>query len=293
MLEMKNVTKTFGKFKALDDLTMTVPKGSVYGLVGPNGAGKSTAIRLMTGIYRPDSGSVTLEGMPVYENPVNKVRMGYIPDDIFYFPSASMEEMKSFYKGIYPQFDEELYKRLFEVFELPKKGPIRRFSKGMQKQAAFHLSLCTHPEMLILDEPVDGLDPVMRRQVLSLILSDVASNGTTVLISSHNLRELEDICDHVGIMDHGRMLLERSLADMQGATHKLQLVGETPDGLEVLHESQTGRLKTLIVRGDARKISRKVSAAAPVYFDVLPLSLEEIFIYELGGANYEVKNILL
>ena len=293
MLEMKNVTKTFGKCKALEDLTMTVPKGSVYGLVGPNGAGKSTAIRLMTGIYRPDSGSVTLEGMPIYENPVNKVRMGYIPDDIFYFPSASMEEMKSFYKGIYPQFDEALYKRLFEVFGLPKKGPIRRFSKGMQKQAAFHLSLCTHPEMLILDEPVDGLDPVMRRQVLSLILSDVASRGTTVLISSHNLRELEDICDHVGIMDHGKMLLERSLADMQGATHKLQLVGQTPDGLEILHESQTGRLKTLIVRGDAQKISRKVSAAAPVYFDVLPLSLEEIFIYELGGVDYEVKNILL
>ena len=293
MLEMKNVTKTFGKCKALDDLTMTVPKGSVYGLVGPNGAGKSTAIRLMTGIYRPDSGSVTLEGMPIYENPVKKVRMGYIPDDIFYFPSASMEEMKSFYKGIYPQFDEELYKRLFEVFQLPKKSPIRRFSKGMQKQAAFHLSICTRPEMLILDEPVDGLDPVMRRQVWSLILSDVASYGTTVLISSHNLRELEDICDHVGIMDHGRMLLERSLADMQGSTHKLQLVGEVPDGLEVLHESQTGRLKTLVVRGDAKEITLKVSASAPVYFDVLPLSLEEIFIYELGGANYEVKNILL
>ena len=293
MLEMKNVTKTFGKFKALDDLSMTVPKGSVYGLVGPNGAGKSTAIRLMTGIYRPDSGSITLEGMPVYENPVNKVRMGYIPDDIFYFPSASMEEMKSFYKGIYPQFDEKLYNKLFEVFQLPKKGAIRRFSKGMQKQAAFHLSLCTHPEMLILDEPVDGLDPVMRRQVWSLILSEVAANGTTVLVSSHNLRELEDICDHVGIMDHGKMLLERSLQDMQGATHKLQLVGEVPEGLDVLHESQTGRLKTLVVRGDVREISRKVSAANPVYFDVLPLSLEEIFIYELGGVNYEVKNILL
>ena len=293
MLEMKNVTKTFGKFKALDALTMTVPKGSVYGLVGPNGAGKSTAIRLMTGIYRPDSGSVTLEGMPVYENPVNKVRMGYIPDDIFYFPSASMEEMKSFYKGIYPQFDEELYKKLFEAFQLPRKGPIRRFSKGMQKQAAFHLSLCTHPEMLILDEPVDGLDPVMRRQVLSLILSDVAANGTTVLISSHNLRELEDVCDHVGIMDHGRMLLERSLADMQGSTHKLQLVGNTPEGMDILHESQTGRLKTLVVRGDAEAITRKVSAANPAYFDVLPLSLEEIFIYELGGVEYEVKNILL
>ena len=293
MLEMKNVTKTFGKFKALDDLSMTVPKGCVYGLVGPNGAGKSTAIRLMTGIYRPDSGEITLEGMPVYENPVNKVRMGYIPDDIFYFPSASMEEMKAFYKGIYPRFDEDLYQKLFEVFQLPRKGQIRRFSKGMQKQAAFHLTLCCHPEMLILDEPVDGLDPVMRRQELSLILSDVAGNGTTVLISSHNLRELEDVCDHVGIMDHGRMLLERSLQDMQGATHKLQIVGDVPEGLDVLHESQAGRLKTLVVRGDAQEITRKVGATDPTYFDVLPLSLEEIFIYELGGVNYEIKNILL
>ena len=278
MLEMKNVTKTFGKFKALDDLTLTVPKGSVYGLVGPNGAGKSTAIRLMTGIYRPDSGSVTMEGLPIYENPVSKLRMGYIPDDVFYFPSASMEEMRSFYKGIYPQFDDTLYQKLFEAFQLPKKNPIRRFSKGMQKQAAFHLALCTRPEVLILDEPVDGLDPVMRRQVWSLILSDVADRGTTVLISSHNLRELEDVCDHVGIMDHGRMLLERSLQDMQGTTHKLQIVGDAPKGLDVLHESQTGRLKTLIVRGDPRQIHLKVSASNPVYYDVLPLSLEEIFI---------------
>ena len=293
MLELKNVTKSFGGFKALDDLTMSVPKGCVYGLVGPNGAGKSTAIRLLTGIYRPDHGSITLEGMPIYENPVTKMRMGYIPDDIFYFPSASMEDMRRFYKGIYPGFDDALYERLFEVFQLPRKSPIRRFSKGMQKQAAFHLTICTHPEVLILDEPVDGLDPVMRRQVWSLILSDVAQYETTVLISSHNLRELEDICDHVGIMDHGRMLLERSLADMQGSTHKLQLVGDTPKGLEILHESQTGRLKTLVVRGDDREITLKVSASAPVYFDVLPLSLEEIFIYELGGVNYEVKNIVL
>ena len=293
MIELKNVTKSFGKFKALDNLTMSVPKGSVYGLVGPNGAGKSTAIRLMTGIYRPDSGSVTMEGMPIYENPVAKLRMGYIPDDVFYFPSASMEEMRAFYKGIYPQFDDALYEKLFDVFQLPRKSPIRRFSKGMQKQAAFHLSICTRPELLILDEPVDGLDPVMRRQVCSLILNDVASSGTTVLISSHNLRELEDICDHVGIMDHGKMLLERSLADMQGSTHKLQMVGEVPEGLNVLHESQTGRLKTLILRGDAQQISQMVSAANPIYFDVLPLSLEEIFIYELGGVNYEVKNIVL
>ena len=293
MLKLNNITKTFGDFKALDNLTMTVPKGAVYGLVGPNGAGKSTAIRHLIGVYRPDSGDVLLENAPVWENPTAKMRIGYIPDDIFYFPSASLEDMRKFYAGIYPNFDNALFERLYEVFNLPRKSPMRRFSKGMQKQAAFHLTLCTRPDVMILDEPVDGLDPVMRRQVWSLILSDVAERGTTVLISSHNLRELEDICDHVGIMDHGKMLLERSLADMQGATHKLQLVGDAPEGLEVLHESASGRLKTLIVRGNVDEITAKVAAANPAYFDVLPLSLEEIFIYELGGVNYEVKNIVL
>ncbi len=293
MLEMKNITKTFGSFKALEDLSMTVPKGSVYGLVGPNGAGKSTAIRHAVGVYRPDSGSVTFAGQPIYENAEIKCCIGSIPDEIFFFPSATLEDMHSFYKGLYPQFDDALFQRLYEVFQLPAKSPIRRFSKGMQKQAAFHLSICTRPELLILDEPVDGLDPVMRRQVWSLLLSEVAQRETTVLISSHNLRELEDICDHVGIMDHGKMLLERSLADMQGATHKLQMVGEKPQGLEVLHESSSGRLKTLVVRGDAKEIEARVRAAEPAYFDVLPLSLEEIFIYELGGVNYEVKNIVL
>ncbi len=293
MLEMRNVTKTFGSFKALDALSMTVPRGAVYGLVGPNGAGKSTAIRHLTGVYRQDSGDVTLEGMPIYENPTQKARIGSIPDDIFYYPSATLEEMRRFYAGIYKEFDQVLFDRLYEVFQLPKKSPIRRFSKGMQKQAAFHLTICTRPDVLILDEPVDGLDPVMRRQVWNLILSDVAARETTVLISSHNLRELEDICDHVGIMDHGKMLLERSLADMQGATHKLQMVGETPEGLDILHESSSGRLKTLVVRGSAEDVEAKARMSNPVYFDVLPLSLEEIFIYELGGVNYEVKDIVL
>jgi len=293
MLEMKHVTKTFGSFTALEDLNLSVPQGAVYGLVGPNGAGKSTAIRHLTGILRPDRGEVTLEGLPIYENPLVKGHIGYIPDDVFFFPGANMEEMRRFYKGMYPKFDDGLYIALNDVFQLPRKTPIRRFSKGMQKQAAFHLTLCCRPEVLILDEPVDGLDPVMRRQVMSLILSDVAEHGTTVLISSHNLRELEDVCDHVGIMDHGKMLLERSLADMQGSTVKLQLVGEVPEGLEVLHESASGRLKTLIVRGQAYDVSRRVAESKPAYFDVLPLSLEEIFIYELGGVNYEVKDILL
>ena len=293
MLEMKNVTKTFGTHNALDDLSMHVPAGAVYGLVGPNGAGKSTAIRHLTGVYRPDSGEITMEGQPIYENPAQKARMGYIPDDIFYYPSATLEEMRRFYKGIYPKFDDGLFERLYEVFQLPRKSPIRRFSKGMQKQAAFHLTICTRPDVLILDEPVDGLDPVMRRQVWNLILADVASRGTTVLISSHNLRELEDICDHVGIMDQGKMLLERSLADMQGSTVKLQIVGDAPEGLEILHETQSGRLSTLVVRGSAEDVAEKVKAVNPAYFDVLPLSLEEIFIYELGGVDYEVKNIVL
>ena len=183
--------------------------------------------------------------------------------------------------------------KLYEAFQLPKKTQIRRFSKGMQKQAAFHLTLCLRPDLLVLDEPVDGLDPVMRRQVMSLILSEVVQNETTVLISSHNLRELEDICDHVGIMDHGKMLLQRSLEDMQGNTVKLQLVGTVPEGLPVLHESSSGRLKTLIVRGSAAEVSNQVSALSPAYFDVLPLSLEEIFIYELGGVDYAVKDIIL
>ena len=293
MLDVQNVTKTFDGFKALNDLSMTVPKGAVYGLVGPNGAGKSTVIRCIVGTYCPDCGSITLDGQPIYENPTVKARIGSIPDEIFYFPSATLEDMKKYYKGIYPSFDDALFEKLYEAFQLPKKTQIRRFSKGMQRQAAFHLNLFQRPDFLVLDEPVDGLDPVMRRQVMSLILSEVAQNETTVLLSSHNLRKLEDICDHVGIMDHGTMLLQRSLEDMQGNTVKLQLVGPVPEGLTILHETGSGRLKTLIVRGSAAEVSKQIAALSPAYFDVLPLSLEEIFIYELGGVNYAVKDIIL
>ncbi len=293
MLDVKNLTKSFGTFKALDDLSMHISEGTVYGLVGPNGAGKSTLIRCLTGVYRPDSGTVLMEGQRIYETPGIKSRIGYIPDDIFYFPSATMEDMRSYYRNTYPRFDNALFNRLFEAFQLPRKSPIRRFSKGMQKQAAFHLTLAARPEVMILDEPVDGLDPVMRRQVMSLILDQVAERGTTVLISSHNLRELEDVCDHVGIMDHGKMLMEKSLADMQGGTVKLQIVGDAPAGFEILHESRSGRLNTYILRGGCQEVRDRCEAMDPAYFDVLPLSLEEIFIYELGGVNYEVKKSVL
>ena len=292
MLKLDNVTKTFGTFKALDCLSLSVPKGAVYGLVGPNGAGKSTVIRHLTGIYQPDSGTVTIDGQPVADDPNQKERIGYISDDVFYFPTATMEDMHRFYRNVYSRFDEPLYQKLKEVFPLPT-GSIRRFSKGMQKQAAFHLTLSARPDVLILDEPVDGLDPVMRRQVMSLVLSDVAERGTTVLISSHNLRELEDVCDHVGILNHGKMLLEKSLADMQGGTVKLQIVGDAPAGFPVLHESRSGRLSTFILRGSYPQVEEWCRQMNPPYFDVLPLSLEEIFIYELGGVNYEIKENLL
>ena len=293
MLEVRNLTKTFGGFTALKDLNMTIPRGAVYGLVGPNGAGKTTLIRHIAGVYRPDCGTVTLDAVPIFENPAVKVRVGYIPDDLFFFSSASIEDMRRWYRGIYPGFDDALFERVGEAFDLPRKSPIRKFSKGMKKQAAFWLTIAARPELLLLDEPVDGLDPVMRRQIMSLILADVAEHGTTVLVSSHNLRELEDICDHVGIMDKGRMLLEKSLADMQGSTIKVQLVGEIPEGLTILHRADTGRLKTLVLRATAEEAEAIFSAADLTFYEVLPLSLEEIFIYELGGVDYEVKNIVL
>lgn len=297
MIEAKQLIKQFGKLRALDGLSIQAPEGSIYGLVGPNGAGKSTLIRCLTGVYRPEQGAVTLDGEPVWENPGVKRKMACIPDEIFYFPQASIAGMADFYAGIYPTFDRELFRRLGQVFELPKGSPIRRFSKGMQKQAAFWLAISIRPEVLILDEPVDGLDPVMRRQVWQLLLSDVSQNGTTVLVSSHNLRELEDVCDRVGIVDHGRMLLERSLSELQENIVKVQMVpaegNGLPDGLKVVHQSQAGRLLTLVVRGSGEEIRATLEAASPVYFDLLPLSLEEIFIYELGGVSHEIRQIIL
>ena len=299
MIEVKNVVKTFDGFAALDGANITVPDGGVYGLVGPNGAGKSTIIRHLTGIYRPDSGEVLVEGQPVYENPEKKALIAAIPDDWFYFQSATIRDMMQFYRGFYPAFDMARYERFKEVFSLPEKTPIRRMSKGMQKQAAFWLTMSCRPKYLILDEPVDGLDPVMRRQVWSLMMSDVSEHGTTVLVSSHNLRELEDVCDHVGIMNKGKVLLERSLTDLQENIVKMQAVwkpGEVPvlpRELEVLHTSNVGRVYTYIVRGTAAAVTEKMGQYGPLMLEALPLSLEEIFIYELGGEQYAVKEILL
>ena len=298
MLEANNVVKTFDGFRALDGANMTVPRGAVYGLVGPNGAGKSTIIRHFTGVYRPDSGQVTLDGQPVYENPAAKSRMAVIPDDWYYFPQASIRDMARLYAGTHPFFSWDRYHKLREAFPLPEKQLLRRMSKGMQKQAAFWITMSCMPEYLILDEPVDGLDPVMRRQVWSLLLGDVAARGTTVLVSSHNLRELEDVCDHVGIMNKGKVLLERSLSDLQDNTVKLQVAfgGEEPElpaSLNVLHHERIGRVHTYIVRGNQNDILAQVSALQPILLEAIPLTLEEIFICEMGGADYAVHDIVL
>ncbi|MCL1828268.1 MAG: ABC transporter ATP-binding protein [Oscillospiraceae bacterium] len=297
MIEVKNLAKRFEDTQALDGLNINVKKGAVYGLVGPNGAGKTTAIRHIAGIYREDSGEVLIDGTPVWENPEIKGRIAYIPDDIFFFMQASVKDMSKFYGGFYPGFDMQRYGKLKEVFEFDEKRPMRRLSKGMQKQAAFWLALSARPEVLILDEPVDGLDPVMRRRVWSLVMADAAEYGTTVLVSSHNLRELEDVCDHVGIMNAGKILIERGLSEMQGNTVKLQIAmpdgAGLPEGLEILHQSCLGKLTTLIVRGTPEDVTNTVATASPLFADVIPLSLEEIFIYELEGADYAVKDIIL
>ena len=292
MIEVKNLVKQFDGFRALDSVDMHVKKGAIYGLVGPNGAGKSTLIRHLTGVYRQDAGET------VYENPAVKEKFGYIPDDLFYFVSANTYEMKRFYQGMYPKFDDKLFFKLMEFFPTidPKKN-IRSLSKGMQKQVAFWLAVCIRPELLILDEPVDGLDPVMRRQVWSIIMADVAETGSTVLVSSHNLRELEDVCDHVGIMHQGKIMIERSLSELQGSVCKIQVAFQAempklPENFEVLHMSNTGRVYTLIVKGNPKDAKEQLEKMNPMLIDLLPLTLEEIFIYELGGVDYEVKDIL-
>ncbi len=298
MIEVRNVVKEFDGFHALDGATLTVPNGAIYGLVGPNGAGKSTLIRHLTGIFRQNSGEILFDGQPVWENPAVKEKIVSIPDDWYFFLQSNVRDMMRFYRGFYPKFDMDRYEKGKKLFEIDEKRTIRHLSKGMQKQVAFWLTMCCVPDYLVLDEPVDGLDPVMRRQVWGLIMDDVSQRGTTVLVSSHNLRELEDVCDHVGIINKGKVMLEHSLSELQENTVKIQAVFQDgavglPEDLDVLNRSSVGRVQTLIVRGHAEEIKTKIAALSPLFMDVVPLTLEEIFIYELGGVGYAVKDAAL
>lgn len=298
MIQLTNITKRFDDKVALNNVSLCVQKGSVFGLVGPNGSGKSTLIKCLCGVYRPDGGTVTVGGGAVYDNPSVKKRIAYIPDDLYFPATFTPKDMAQFYSSVYSDFSWETYRKLSELFQLDEKKRIARFSKGMQKQVAFWISVCCQPEVIVLDEPVDGLDPVMRKKVWSLILQEVEERKVTVLISSHNLRELEDVCDHVGILHQGELLLEKALCDMKSDTFKLQTAFEDDfptellNELNVLNHTESGRVHLLIIRGSQEEILEKVSAFHPVLSDLIPLSLEEVFIYELGGKGYDFKNIL-
>ena len=299
MIKVSGVTKYFDDFKVLDDISLNVRRGTIYGLIGPNGAGKTTIINHINGVLLPKSGTITINDEPVFENEKVKQTVLNISDDWFYYSTFSIREMAKFYEDVYPNFSKERYAAISQIFKIDEKRQIRKLSKGMKKQVAFWLSLSAMPDVLILDEPLDGLDPVMRKQVLNLVIADVADRSLTVLVSSHNLRELEDICDWVGIIHKGKMILEKPLDDLKGSVHKYQVVltDETAAQLEemenVLHTSKTGSVYSVIVRGDSKETDRQIKALMPVLCERVSLTLEEVFIYELGGLGYDFKNIII
>lgn len=297
MIKTDKLVKLYGDFTALNGVSINVGKGSVYGMVGPNGAGKTTLLKILTGVYRQDSGHVMVMEQSVEDNEGLKQRMIFIPDDLYYFPMATIKSMADFYGDMYDIFDYERFDKIQNLLGIDVNKKISQLSKGMKKQVAFWLAICTKPEIMILDEPVDGLDPVMRRQIWSLLLQDVAEREMTVIVSSHNLRELEDVCDHVGILHEGSLLLERDLDELKSDIHKVQVAFKNNDislaGLQPLKEMSIGTVRTLIVRGTREEIESQLSGFEPLILDFIPLTLEEIFIYEIGGQGYEVSNILL
>jgi ABC transporter related len=300
LIQVNHITKYFEQFKALDDLCLHVKKGSVYGLIGPNGAGKTTVINHITGVYRPNGGEVLVNGQNCYENTAVKQKLLYIPDDLYFFATFSIQQMAKFYAETYENFNWERYETLKQVFGIHEKKLVSKLSKGMKKQVAFWLAISSMPDVLVLDEPVDGLDPVMRKKVWNLVVQDVSERQMTVLVSSHNLRELEDICDTVGILHRGHMLLEKELDDLKGDIHKFQVafpqdgaVEQLEKELEVLHVSKMGSVSLLIIKGDRKKISDKIAEYNPLISDSVQLTLEEVFIYELGGIGYDIKDIFI
>lgn len=297
MIEIRNLTKTFDGFKALDNLNMHVRKGSIYGLVGVNGSGKTTLIKHVTGVYRQDSGEVLVDGQPVYDNVGVHERISYIADDLYFFSMYNLKEFSEYYRKLYPNWNRERYEEMVKQFGLNETQKLTKFSKGMQKQAAFILAMSAMPEVLVLDEPLDGLDPLIRRIVIRDIVEDVAEREMTVLVSSHNLKDMEGLCDCIGIISKGTMLLERDLDDLKSDVHKIQTVlpegtGAPVDGMNVLFSEKRGSVDMFIIRGDGEEIENRFRAVQPAVFDLLPMTLEEVFIYETGGDKDEFKEIL-
>jgi len=300
MIRTENLSKKFGDFTALKDVSCSISKGSIYGMVGSNGAGKSTFLRLINGVYTPDSGSISINGEPVYENPKIKEIISYVPDTLYFLPGASMNRMAKLYAAAYDKFDFHRFETLTKAFELNPKANIHSFSKGMKRQAAIILSLSCRPEYLFFDETFDGLDPVMRNLVKSLICKDVLEKESTAIITSHSLRELEDICDHVGLLHKGGVLLSKDLEDMKCNIQKIQCVFKTLEdeakvisSLDIMKNEKRGSLNVLTVRGNKAEILAIFATANTVFFEALPLSLEEIFISETEVVGYDIKKLIL
>lgn len=299
MIKFENVSKKFENNEAIEKVNVSINRGSIYGLLGSNGAGKTTLLKLLAGIYLQDDGMVSIDAQPVFENPSVKNKLFFIPDYPYFFSQYTIKHMGQFYRNLYSTWNEERFQQLVKAFDIDPNKKLHKYSKGLQRQAAFILALSTMPEILILDEPMDGLDPVVRKNIKSLLIDDVAEREMTVLISSHNLREVEDICDFIGILHKGKMLIEKELDDLKSDTHKIQVAfkegvpNDVFQDLKVLHKEQRGSVLLCIVKGNESEIISKVKKHDPVIFDMLPLTLEEIFIYEMEDVGYAIKNILV
>lgn len=298
MIKAENLTKKFDTIVAVDHVSAEIRDGSVFGLIGTNGAGKSTFLRMLSGILKPDEGNVTIDGKPVFENEAVKERFFYISDDQYYFNNATPADMMSFYAKVYPAFDKARFQSLMEKFDLDTRRKIQTFSKGMKKQLSVICGICANTDYLFCDETFDGLDPVMRQAVKSLFANDMAERNLTPIIASHNLRELEDICDHVGLLHRGGILLSRDLDDMKLNIHKVQCVlkeGMEESDLTALNRIKTekrGKLYTITVRGSKEEIEGLVESYQPIFYEMIPLSLEEIFISETEVAGYDIKKLI-
>ncbi len=298
MLQATHLVKRFDNFTALNDISCTVPDGCIYGLVGSNGAGKSTFLRTVCGIYKASEGFVTFDEQPVYDNPAVKAQMVFVPDDLYFIHGATTARMAALYRAAYPTFDEERYQSLLSLFRLPAGKPINTFSKGMRRLTSTALALACQPKLVLFDETMDGLDPVMRHIVKSVIADDVVSRGASAVVVSHSLRELEDLCDQLALLHEGGIVLEQDINDLKTAVFKVQIAfadeftKERFEGLDIVHYSQLGRVANLIISGDREEMQARLSALSPLLLEVLPLTLEEVFTYELQARNYDFATLL-
>ena len=299
MIRIENITKRFDDILALDQVSAQIQEGSIFGLVGTNGAGKSTMLRVAAGVLKPESGCVTVDELPVWENPEAKSRICFIPDTAWFFPNATIQVMRDYYMMMYPQFDRQRFDGLIGKFDLDPKRKLSGFSKGMKKQVSVLLGVCANTEYLFCDETFDGLDPVVRQAVKGMFAAEILNRKFTPVIASHSLREIEDICDHVGLLHKGGILFARDLDEMKLGIHKIQCVIPNPvleeellRELQVLQKEKRGSLLTIVVRGEEEEIQKKIQEKMPLFVEILPLTLEEIFISETEVAGYDIKNLI-